>query len=409
MKIESEAELLRIYLGEGDLHEGRPLYEVIVEEARSRGLAGATALRGILGFGGNSRVHSARILRLSEDLPVVVEIVDLPERVEAFSAWLEGMMAEGAVIRTSVRATFWHPMRVRSVMSSPVVAVPPDAPLSEVVRTMLEHGVKAVPVMDGERILGLITGGDLLAKGGMALRLSLCRTLPGPLHAEELARLDQDGKTAREIMSSPAVTVPLESSVPEAARLMARRKLKRLLVVDERGRLAGILSRVDVLRTYAEAGAVASHPGALPACLGRTAVELMFRDVPAASPDTPLAEVLEMIVASPLRRVVVLDPERRVLGVVLDRDLVGRFAGQGRGLLRRLGLRREAPADLAGTARDVMRTEVYTMHVAAPAAEVLQRMVALQAKRLVVVDASGRLEGMVDRDAMLRLVGAEIE
>lgn len=112
MKIESEAELLRIYLGEGDLHEGRPLYEVIVEEARSRGLAGATALRGILGFGGNSRVHSARILRLSEDLPVVVEIVDLPERVEAFSAWLEGMMAEGAVIRTSVRATFWHPMRV---------------------------------------------------------------------------------------------------------------------------------------------------------------------------------------------------------------------------------------------------------------------------------------------------------
>lgn len=409
MKIESDAELLRIYLGESDLHQGRPLFEVIVEEARRRGLAGATALRGTLGFGANSRVHSARILRLSEDLPVVVEIVDLPDRVEAFAAWLDGVMAEGTVTRTPVRAVFRHPMRVRSVMSSPVVAASPDAPLSEVVRAMLEHGVKAVPVMDGEDILGMITGGDLLAKGGMGLRLSLCQDLPAQLGDRELARLDREGGTAREVMSSPAVTVPVQASVPEAARRMARRKLKRLLVVDEAGRLAGILSRVDVLRAFAAAGDVAARPGGLPCGLGRTAGELMLRDVPVASPDTPLAEVLEKIVASPLRRVVVLDPERRVLGVVLDRDLVRRFAGQGRGLLARLGLRREAPADLAGTARDLMRTEVFTVRADAPAAEVLRRMVDRAAKRLVVVDHAERLAGMVDRDALLRLVGAEVE
>ena len=75
MKLPSEAELLRVFVGESDKWEGRPLYEAIVLEARRRGMAGATVLRGVLGFGADSRLHSAKILRLSEDLPIVIEIV----------------------------------------------------------------------------------------------------------------------------------------------------------------------------------------------------------------------------------------------------------------------------------------------------------------------------------------------
>jgi PII-like signaling protein len=97
MKLPEEAELLRIFLGESDQLHGRLLYEVIVEEARKRGMAGATVLRGIMGFGAHSRMHTAKILRLSEDLPVIIEIVDKPERIEAFLPDLDKMIHEGLV------------------------------------------------------------------------------------------------------------------------------------------------------------------------------------------------------------------------------------------------------------------------------------------------------------------------
>lgn len=97
MTLPREAKLLRIFIGESDLYQHRPLYEVIVEEARKRGLAGATVLRGILGFGANSRIHTSKILRLSEDLPVVVEIVDAEDKIEAFLPDLDKMIGEGMV------------------------------------------------------------------------------------------------------------------------------------------------------------------------------------------------------------------------------------------------------------------------------------------------------------------------
>ena len=103
MKLPSEAELLRIFIGESDRHQGRPLYELIVEEARARGLAGATVLQRTLGFGANSRMHTAKILRLSEDLPMVIEIVDESERIAAFLPVLGNLISEGMVTLEKVR------------------------------------------------------------------------------------------------------------------------------------------------------------------------------------------------------------------------------------------------------------------------------------------------------------------
>ena len=103
MKLPSEAFLLRIFIGESDKTDGRPLYEVIVEEARKRGMAGATVMRGFLGFGDNSRIHTSKVLRLSEDLPVVVEIVDAEGKIEAFMPELDKMIGEGLVTLEKVR------------------------------------------------------------------------------------------------------------------------------------------------------------------------------------------------------------------------------------------------------------------------------------------------------------------
>lgn len=94
MDIPTNGTLLRIFIGESDHWHGRPLYEELVREARKEGLAGATVTKGVAGFGKNSRIHTAHILRLSEDLPLVVEIVDADEKVRAFLPRIEAMMAE---------------------------------------------------------------------------------------------------------------------------------------------------------------------------------------------------------------------------------------------------------------------------------------------------------------------------
>jgi PII-like signaling protein len=97
MKLERDGKLLRIFIGENDRWEGKPLFEAIVLKVREMGGAGATVLRGIEGFGAQSRIHTARILRLSEDLPIVVEIVDTSERIDALLPVLDTMVRDGLV------------------------------------------------------------------------------------------------------------------------------------------------------------------------------------------------------------------------------------------------------------------------------------------------------------------------
>lgn len=97
MQIPKRAQLLRILIGEADRHDGKPLYEAIVLKARELHVAGATVLRGSLGYGHSSRLHSAKILRLSDDLPLVIEIVDSAEKIAAFLPVLDGMMASGLI------------------------------------------------------------------------------------------------------------------------------------------------------------------------------------------------------------------------------------------------------------------------------------------------------------------------
>ena len=95
MSLPTEGKLLRIFIGEADRWEGRPLYEAVVLEARKRGLAGATVVKGFMGFGAHSRIHTAKLLELSQDLPIIIEIVDAPEKIEAFMPDLEAMVGTG--------------------------------------------------------------------------------------------------------------------------------------------------------------------------------------------------------------------------------------------------------------------------------------------------------------------------
>jgi PII-like signaling protein len=110
MKMEGEGKLLRIFIGESDRWHGQPLYEAIVGLVRKEGLAGATVLRGIEGFGADSRLHTSRILRLSEDLPVVIEIVDTADNIDRVLPALDEMVGEGMVTTERVHVIAYRGM-----------------------------------------------------------------------------------------------------------------------------------------------------------------------------------------------------------------------------------------------------------------------------------------------------------
>jgi hypothetical protein len=114
MTLPDEGKLLRIFIGENDKHEGLPLFEWIVRTAREQGLAGATVLRGMEGFGAHSRLHTAKILRLSSDLPVIVEIVDTEEKIESFLPLIDDAIGEGLATVEKVEVRFYRSGKVES-------------------------------------------------------------------------------------------------------------------------------------------------------------------------------------------------------------------------------------------------------------------------------------------------------
>lgn len=113
MRIEGEGKLLRLFIGESDTWHGKPLFQAIVERVREEGLAGATVIRGIEGFGADSRLHTSRILRLSEDLPILIEIVDTPERIDRVVPILDEMVSEGMLTLERVQIVSYRSSRDR--------------------------------------------------------------------------------------------------------------------------------------------------------------------------------------------------------------------------------------------------------------------------------------------------------
>ena len=109
MKVSEEGQLLRIFIGESDTWHGEPLYRVVVLKARELGLAGATVLRGPMGFGASSRVHTTKLLELSRDLPIVIEIVDRAEKIQTLLPFLDEAVAEGLITIEAVRVLRYGP------------------------------------------------------------------------------------------------------------------------------------------------------------------------------------------------------------------------------------------------------------------------------------------------------------
>ena len=302
--------------------------------------------------------------------------------------------------------------RVRHVMTRQVAAVTPEATTAEMMDILVQRGIKAVPVVDeGRQVVGIVTGGDLLSRGHLGLRLSVHRDLTPEEVADEIRALEASGQRARDVMTPNPVTVGDEAPLERAIHLMATRNLKRLPVTDAEGRLVGILSRTDVLRHLAAATEPPAEAHEALPVRARTAGEIMEPEVPTV-PETALAEVvLQRVLSTPLRRVVVVAPTGQASGIITDRDLLAYADPALRpGILQALAGRLAPPvAGLAAgratgpiTAATLMRPQVFAVRPDTPLVEAIRLMVARRVKRLVVLDAEGRPVGVVDRQRLLQ-------
>ena len=303
-------------------------------------------------------------------------------------------------------------MNVEDIMARDVAAVQPDTPLGDVVELLIRRGIKAVPVVDAEgSVVGMITGGDLLERGGLRHRLSLVKTLDTEIVAGQLRDLTSGGQTAHDVMTPDPLTLRARTRVSAAARIMAERRFKRLPVVDEDGKLVGILARLDVLRSVAHMAQEPPTQLAGPQESGRLVREFMTTSLPTVAPDSPAADVLQRLAASPYRRVVVVDAQRKVLGIITDHELIQHVGPEPRAGLLKVLAGRTAPLQemrLTGRAEDMMIRNTVTVTDDAPIMEALELMIANRVKRLPVIDDAQRLVGMVDRDAVLRAIAGQL-
>jgi CBS domain-containing protein len=418
MQLQGQAQRVTIYIGESDQYRGKPLAMALLEFLKQAGAAGATVTRGLAGFGAHSRIHTASIIDLSTDLPVKVEWIDQADLVERLLPQLRQMVNDGLITVETVEVIQYAPGRqpdplaqpVHNIMRTEVLTVQPDTPVQQVVTLLVQRGYRSLPVVtDDRKLLGIITDGDLLRHTQLATRLDLLPTLSTPQIQQQLSALQQQRQQAADIMTQPVITVTADDPVRVAMACMADRHLKRLPVVDTAGHLVGLISRVDILRAleYHHKGQEAESD--LPHT-GTTVAELMYQDVPTVGPQARLDEIIQALETNLRRRVIVVDEQRRVLGIITDGDLLRRSEhAQHPDLLNRLRnlITGQQPSEVRipasnETAAHLMTAPVITLHPDTPLNEALRLMIQHHIKRLPVVDEQGRLIGLLGRASLLR-------
>lgn len=398
---------VRIYCDEFDKAGHTPLATAVVQLLWHEHASGVTVGHGIQGFGASRHLHAEQQVDLGSNRPVVIEWIDLPERFAIIWPRLRELVGCAVVTRETVELLV-APHRgvprldrhwtVADVMEHDPVTVGADARLDDVTGLMYERELRFVPVVEGERLVGVITNGDLVRHGVVPLRLELLQAVgsrPDNLSGYEVAG---------DLMTRNVVTIAPTAHLTAAAHLMIERSLKRLPVVDG-DRLVGVLSRYDLLRTVATGDAQADPVAADAAA--RTVGEIARGDVPTVHRDSPIAEVLDAVASTRLNCAVVIDDQRRVIGFVSDTALLRRLEGASESVAGRL-MRRllphgpEDPAMHARTASEVMTAPVVTIGRDADIAEAVRLIVTEQRKVLPVVDDTGALCGIIDRADALR-------
>lgn len=410
LSIEKNAKRICIYIGESDRWRGKPLYAAILETLKAKGIAGATVTRGVAGFGAHSRIHTAAILRLSEDLPLRIEVIDSPEKVEMALELISPMVREGLITVENVQVVrythrYLNPLPadkpITEVMTREVISLNPKMSIAEAWDRMLERSIKAMPVVDDNLlVLGMLTDEDLINRAGLLTHLSVASRLDEQTLTDQMAGIRTSSLRVEDVMTKPAITVQASESLGVAASRMAKHGIKRLPVVDDAGKMVGVVSRVDILQQVVDI-TTKTHKLQIPSGASLTIRQVMYPEAPVVESDCDLATIVAALVESGMRRLIVVDAKNRPVGLISDSDVVSRVQPHERhGVLQALR-GGSAPASNV-TAQELMSPVVLTAGEDTPIVEAAQQMLSQHRKWLVVVDREEKTLGLVDRQILLK-------
>ncbi len=410
---EKKAKRLTIYIGESDQWRGKSLYIALLETLKSNGMAGATVLRGIAGFGAHSVVHTSTILRLSLDQPLTINIIDTPEKINNILNVIAPMVGEGLIILEDVEVVkyahrYLNPLpidkRVSEVMTRKVITLTDTMPVAEAWEIMLKNLLKALPVLDSQGgLVGMLTDQDLLDRAGLEQRLSVVERLDENLLQSELTSLQSSPLKVADVMTSPAITVLESDSLGVATACMSEHRIKRLPVLNWSGKLVGVVSRVDILNQVVSEEAI-KRAAQAPAGAAQIVGDIMLSEVPAIHEDAKLEELVARFLEAGTRRLIVTDDAGRPLGLISDADVITRVQpAVQRGVLQALLGKRATPKEKV-TARQLMSGGVLSVSPETSLTEAAWKMLSEKRKWMVVVDESGKAVGLVDRQVLLKAV-----
>jgi CBS-domain-containing membrane protein len=408
---------VRIYLNERDTAEGQPLYEAAMERLRREGATGATATRGIAGFGPGHRLRTSGPNALTT-APVVIEWVDRAERVSRILPTLDDLLPEAlitvedlAVYRAALRSggPFGY-LTVGQVMEREFAAATRDMLVRGAAGLMLAHGQRLLPVLDERGALaGVFSDGDLARRTGLPLPL---RMFPALTEDERRILLDRlPPRTLADALTPEPRTIYVESSIAQALSPLVEWGLEALPVIDRDGRVAGLFGIEQALQAARRRPAEGEAPaqgGAVRDAEPPTPVGLvMQRAVPTIPATAPLGDTIAQLLAAPERFLVVVDAGRP-LGTLSDFALAQRLEEPFRSAL--LGALRGpdgAPAQLpdadgAPTPGALADTTAPTIAARAAQEDAIAAMLEGGFERMVVVDDDGKLAGLVARRGLVR-------
>jgi CBS-domain-containing membrane protein len=378
--------------------------------------------RGIAGCYESGELATGRLEILSFNMPVRISIVVPAAESEQVVDELDGMLNDGIlslhdlnVLSHRTQNTFFpRQLMVRDVMTVEPKTVGPDTPLDEAAELLLSSVFTGLPVVDKHnRPIGVLTQGDLIRKGGLPLRLGLLAESGQNRRKTLLKQIAS--RRAVEVMSSPAALIDEDKLLTEAVELMLDKGVKRLPVVNGKGRLSGIVSRLDIFRTVMREtpdwNAFTNqqiHVGAI-----KRVGDILRRDVHTVSTETTVSEVIRVIDHNDIQRVAVVDAEGKLLGLISDRDLLRYFKPAHKGIWNLLAkvkgvFEQEEGTDFQQrihetTAGEVMNTKLTTVQNDMLIEEAITLMIDKGLKRLPVIDSDDRFQGMISRDSLLRI------
>jgi CBS domain-containing protein len=406
-----QAKRLIIYIGESDKWRGKALHVALLETLRSQGMAGATVTRGLAGFGAHSVVHTANILVLSLDLPLIIQAIDTPEKIDAVLKVIAPMVGEGLITLDDVEVVkythrYLNPLpadkHVSEVMTRKVITLTDTMPVAKAWETMLKHLLKALPVLNknGE-VAGILTDEDLLDRAGLEQHLSIAVRLDDHMLQAEFTALQKSPLKVADVMTSPAITVREDESLGTATAHMVEHGIKRLPVLNESGKLVGVLSRVDVLRQVVSEEAK-KRAAKAPSGAAQTLGDIMIPEIPTIEEDAQLADVVANFLEAGTRRLIVVNEAGQPLGLISDADTVTRVQpASQKGVMQALRGKQNVP-DVKITAAQLMSREVLSASPDTSLTEATHMMLSQKRKWMVVVDADGKAIGLVDRQVLFK-------